>query len=356
MSILSTESAVRTYLAENGLIASEPAPGQDAAQKADTRSEPDESGKKGTSIRRARAIEVTRFPGGVSNHVWGVRTEKGCWVVKQPLAQLATKEEWFSGTDRLDVEVAALQALERWVPENVPHVRFHDPEEKVCIMACAPEGAVSWKDQMMGGTFDASTAHAVGALLRLIHRKSRSDTRRVRSKFDDLIFFKELRIDPFHRFVAQKHPDLEEPIKGLIRELVSNRTTFVHGDYSPKNVLVDRSGGLTLIDLEVAHWGNPVFDVAYCLGHLMLKAWHLDRASNALESIQAYLEGYKNVPKRLIPHVGLMLLARIDGKSTVEYLTDPDVIERVRSVGKSMLLSDDPSAEPLAVISSAITE
>lgn len=335
MPTLATASAVEAYLVEHGLI---------GTKTGEARSGIDGSG-----------VDVTPFPGGVSNHVWRIDTGSESLVLKQPLKRLATKEEWISGTGRLDVEVDALRTLATWIPANVPDVRFHDPENKICLMTCAPDGALSWKEQMMAGSFNTDTAHGVGVLLRTIHNKSRSAPDKIRQKFDNLTFFQELRIDPFHHFVALKHPDLASPIGGLIEELTEHRSTFVHGDYSPKNILVDDSGGLTLIDLEVAHWGNPVFDVAYCLGHLMLKGWHLRQAADAAASIEAYLEGYGAFPNRLLPHLGLMLLARVDGKSTVEYLSDPDLIETVRSTGRSMLLGNAPRA-PLQKILNAITD
>jgi aminoglycoside phosphotransferase (APT) family kinase protein len=285
--------------------------------------------------------EVNKIPGGVSNHVWKVRGRERCFVVKQPLEKLATADDWYSGVERIDTEVAALRTLAMWAPGHIPDVLFFDQDSHVCIMSCAPDPGVSWKEEMMGGKFDGSTALAAGKLLAGIHRQSASAEQPLIEAFSSLRFLEELRLDPFHRFVAKKHPELGTAIDRLVDELVSRPTCFVHGDFSPKNLLLGKDRGLTLIDCEVAHWGNPVFDVAFCLGHLMLKGWALGHQIEAVESVSAFLDGYGEPPEGLIRHLALMLLARIDGKSTIDYLTSPVLESGIRSVCKIWIHYDD---------------
>jgi aminoglycoside phosphotransferase (APT) family kinase protein len=296
---------------------------------------------------------VSQITGGVSNHVWRVVTDERCLVLKQPLEKLATEVDWFSGTERIHVEVAALRALAEWVPEHVPEVIHEDLQHRVCVMSCAPAPATSWKDQMMAGTFNADIARQVGELLATIHRESPSARPEVKEAFSSLHFLEELRIDPFHRYVTSRHPDLEEPIGRLVEELKSRRVCFVHGDYSPKNLLLGAEGELVLIDCEVAHWGNPVFDVAYCLGHLLLKGWALGKPLESLESALVFLEGYGAEPEGLIRHLALMLLARIDGKSTVDYVTSPVLMSGIRSICK-IWIADDDERNPKELITTAL--
>ena len=124
---------------------------------------------------------------------------------------------------------------------------------------------------------------------------------------------------------------------------------LVHGDYSPKNVLV--GDGMWVIDFEVAHFGDPVFDVAYMLNHLLLKLLHLPGSAPALESSAAcFWEAYASrVQDALLPetqyllgHVGALMVARVDGKSPVEYLTR-DEQDLARQLG-SVLLLDPPQS------------
>jgi thiamine kinase-like enzyme len=124
----------------------------------------------------------------------------------------------------------------------------------------------------------------------------------------------------------------------------------VHGDFSPKNMLVQKNGEIVLIDFEVAHWGNPVFDLAYCLGHLMLKAWHLKKYEELLGLIRAFLDSYKGEVRNLLPHLGLMLLARMDGKSPVNYIQDESLKQIIRLVAINWITHASPDANVLEAI------
>ncbi len=312
-------------------------------------------------IGRLTSIEsavIERCPGGVSGYVWKIESTRGVWVLKQPLEKLATEEEWISDPQRLDVEVAALRRVGEWFPEAVPVVLHHDTTDHVCLMSCAPNDAIPWKSAMMAGRFDSTTASAAGKLLRDIHRESTLRQESVRPEFDDVTFFNQLRIEPFHRFLINRYQDLEGPIDGLISDLTDRRTALVHGDFSPKNMLVRPSGELILLDFEVSHWGNPTFDVAYCLAHLMLKGWAVGPPSGALACIESFLGSYSGSDgasvSRLLPHLGLMLLARLDGKSPVSYLQDPALRATIRDVAVRWI-GGKGIQEPMSSIAEALS-
>ncbi len=189
----------------------------------------------------------------------------------------------------------------------------------------------------MGGHFDPQTAGIAGDMLKTIHQESAARAEEVRPRFDDITFFDELRIDPFHRYLMEQYPGLTPEIQRLVDQLVNHRTCLTHGDYSPKNILIADDGDLILLDFEVAHWGNPVFDLAYCVGHLMLKGWALHREPESADLINQFLESYGLETDPLLPHLGLLLLARLDGKSTVDYVTDDMLRARIRSVAQSWI-------------------
>ncbi len=289
-------------------------------------------------ISNGTPARVTPLPGGVSNHVWYINAVEDIYVLKQPLGKLAVPVEWKSGLGRLEREVACMRFLGEILPDGqVPHVVHHDPESHVVLMTAAPTTSLSWKGLLMGGHFDPQTAVAAGAMLRTIHEESRRRAEAVRATFDDITFFEELRIDPFHRYLQDQFPGLRPEIEGLIEQLRTNRNCLTHGDYSPKNFLIADDGSLLLLDFEVAHWGNPVFDLAYCIGHLMLKGWALRREDEAAVLISRFLDAYGLETDPLIPHLGLMLMARLDGKSTVDYVTDQMLRARIRSIAQSWL-------------------
>ena len=278
-------------------------------------------------------LQVTALPGGVSNYVWKIVTPEGQWVLKQPLPKLATKVEWISDVRRIERERACMQFLATILPKGtVPKVVRFDANHHVCVMTCAPEEAKAWKERLMRGEFDLDVGYSAGLILRQIQEKSRNAEAEIRQAFEEVTNFDELRIDPFHRYLITQYPALQKPINGLVDELLSHRNCLVHGDYSPKNMLIGPRGAIVLIDFEVAHWGNPLYDASFCLGHLMLKGWVLRREAEALALIQEFLRGYGQSVKGLIPHLGLMLLARLDGKSPMPYVRGDALRARIRAV------------------------
>lgn len=283
-------------------------------------------------------VHITGLQGGVSNQVWKIEGPDIRWVMKQALSKLRVKTDWYSDVRRIEREQEAMKAWESCLNEGeVPKIIHADREANTYIMTCAPDQAISWKEQMMDGRFDERTASLAGNLLGRMHRISLLFDESVSSRFHDLTFFEQLRIDPFHRFLIPKYPELETSIQELILQLTEHAVCLVHGDFSPKNLLVSPDNRIILLDYEVAHWGNPVFDVSFCLAHLMLKGLALRKQIESEALIRSFLTAYRDVygsvGEACLAHTGLMLLARVDGKSTVEYLREEAVKEQARSIG-----------------------
>ena len=209
----------------------------------------------------------------------------------------------------------------------------------------------NWKQDLLAGRVDQRTAHEVGRLLGLLHACSQKSEDLAR-EFDDRTHFHELRVRPFFERVGEKYPDLAEPIAAVVRGMEARRGALVHGDYSPKNLLVD-AADVVMLDFEVAHWGDPRFDVAFCLSHLFLKAARVGAERGALlGAALAILDGYTagggpdvDGPD-LVGLLGCLLLARTDGDSPPDYLSDVDV-QSVRAIGRNMLLHPASSVRPL---------
>lgn len=274
---------------------------------------------------------VEHLSGGVSCRVWKISVDQDRWVIKQALEKLNVKADWFSDVERIHREHEVMKQLELILPDcHVPKVLHVDYVNHIYLMTCAEEGVQTWKDLLMQGIFNADTAKSAADILTRIHSQSFKIDEKIKAGFSDQKYFIQLRIDPFHRFLIQKYPELSAEINGLIEELTGQKICLVHGDFSPKNMLVEKSGSIVLIDYEVAHWGNPVFDLAYCLGHLMLKAWHLKKPDEMLELIGVFLANYKGQVNNLLPHLGFMLLARVDGKSPVNYIEDENLKQIIR--------------------------
>lgn len=251
-------------------------------------------------------------------------------VMKQVLPKLKVKADWYSDVRRIIREQQAMQVSELLLPMNsVPRIIHSDVNDYTVVMTCTPDHSVNWKSQLMEGDFQSLVAKNAGKILRDLHLNSRMLEAEKRQLFMDLTYFEQLRIDPYYRYLINQYPYLKDDILQLIDQLKKEQICLVHGDFSPKNMLVTLELNVILLDYEVAHWGNPVFDVVFCTTHLMLKGWFLGQEEDSHLLIRSFLEEYGLDVNNLIQHLGLMLLARIDGKSTVEYLQDFQLKEQI---------------------------
>jgi aminoglycoside phosphotransferase (APT) family kinase protein len=262
--------------------------------------------------------------GGVSGDV--VLTDDG-HVRKQFLPRLKVPMEWRSDPRRVFREIDSLKAWARIVgPDAVPQVLSVEPESFAYTMTYA-EGA-SWKDLLLAGDVRRSLAHELGRRLALVHRRPDAEARRALAGAG---YFHELRVEPYYETVQRRYPEL--PVRADF-----GSETLVHGDYSPKNVLV-HAGGIWVLDHEVAHWGDPVFDLAFMLNHLLIKAFIFSDARYR-DLARTFLDAYGPDPRleaRTMSHVAVLMLARVDGKSPLAYLTE-EQRRRIRAHARRRIL------------------
>lgn len=272
---------------------------------------------------------VRTLGGGVSNTVLEVSDGGRRVVVKQALPRLRVASEWLAKQERALTEADALRLAGTFTPDVVPRVLDVDPERCAVTIEAAPAHWVTWKEALMAGDAEASVAARLGGVLATWHERTAAQADAL-GRFDDQDAFVQLRVDPYHHTVAARHPDVAPAVAEVVTAMAGLRRCLVHGDFSPKNVLLGHDG-LWVIDFEVAHLGDPAFDVAFLLSHLLLKAVHLpeDRAAYAAcadRFLAAYRAGvpagFAGPPAHLVAHLGCLLLARVDGKSPAEYLTD----------------------------------
>jgi 5-methylthioribose kinase len=286
-------------------------------------------------------ILVRELSGGVSNVVLRVDVAgHPAFVLKQCRERLRVSMDWRARLDRIWMEHATLKLLEGILAEGtVPRVLFEDRLNYLFAMTCAPDDAVTWKSHLMTGRIDPDIAVRLGAILATIHAES-SRRSVLRERFSDTTLFDELRVDPYYRTAARAHPDLAPKIGALIAamDLPPLERTLVLGDFSPKNILV-HSGGLVLLDFECAHAGDPAFDLGFFLSHLLLKTVRVALQQGADAARIAgltplFLSSYlarrdlasstsDELIRRAFLHAAACALARVDGKSPVEYLDVP---------------------------------
>ena len=306
--------------------------------------------------------EVRELGGGVSNIVllleWRDQPDRR-WVVKQSLERLRVQDDWRSERTRIYREAEAIQALRLVLTgASLPEVVHIDRENFLYVMSAAPAGSVAWKESLLAGDVDLRVARQAGALLGRMINVSRAD-RSLQERFADRTVFDQLRVDPYYRTTAKRHPEVRGPIVQLVANSWNVQTALVHGDYSPKNMLV-RDGNIFLIDFEVIHWGDPAFDAAFMLNHLFLKMLYQPRFAAAyLDAVREFWRALtaeapdtasRGFEALTIRHLGAQMLARIDGKSPVEYIREEEMKGRVRAMAKRILLEQPQDLAKVAAI------
>jgi 5-methylthioribose kinase len=276
-------------------------------------------------ISASDQAEVEVLTGGVSNVVLAITTKNQKMVLKQALAELMVAQKWEADQRRAIVEANAIALFHKLSPDQVPNLVFLDPERFVLILDRVPVGSTVWKSDLLDGVINPDIAEVLGTTLAQWHNFGEKD-KEARLQFMEDSLFEQLRIDPFYRFVAAKNEALKPVISKLINELEGDKTTIVHGDFSPKNIMVGMDDQVYILDFEVTHVGNPVFDLAFLLAHLLCKKFRTDEPLEEKllgASAERFINAYKvirPIDSSLSLHTALIALARVEGKSPVNYL------------------------------------
>lgn len=302
-------------------------------------------------IGPGETLEIRVLAGGVSNRtVWVRRANGEAWVLKQALAKLRVQADWFSDPARIRRETEGLRWLERLAPQgaSTPLV-FEDPAEHLLAMAAVPEPHENWKTMLLAGRVEDAHVDAFAELLATVQRRAHERETDVRAAFGDRSFFESLRLEPYYAYAAQQAPEAAGFLHALIEAARDRSYTLVHGDYSPKNVLV-HAGQLVLLDHEVIHFGDGAFDLGFALTHFLSKAHHLPAHRSAfVRAAERFWTNYRNAVEGLpfagalepaaVQHTLGCLLARVAGRSPLEYL---DAAERGRQRRAVLTLMRDP--------------
>ncbi len=307
-------------------------------------------------------VRICELSGGVSNMVLLVeRPDRPGhdFVLKQARAQLRTEQPWFASIERIWREADVLQVCQQLLERSdmdqyqslgfgTPQILFKDRQEYLFAMAAAPRPNVVWKTELLAGRVEGAIAAAAGALLGTLHAESWQNSG-IAAQLGDRTLFDQLRIDPYYRTLAETRPEARAGIERLLASLDSSPRSLVHADFSPKNLLVF-SGGLMMVDFETGHFGDPAFDLGFFLSHLLLKAClNAPEHARYLDLTERFRSSYDQVLAPRIPAEELASLwtrgmqnlagcawARIDGKSPVEYLNDPQKREVIRGLSREV--------------------
>lgn len=292
------------------------------------------------------AIEILR--GGVSNRTVLVEPlSKPAFVVKQALAKLRVAVDWYSDPGRIHREALALRFLEKIAPPfTITPLLFEDADAHIIAMEAVPRGHANWKTMLLREGPMRKHILNFARVLAAIHSRSNANAESTRETFRDRTWFESLRLEPYYEYSAEQVAEARLFLKELLEETRNTQQALVHGDYSPKNILIHEDRFI-LLDHEVAHFGDPAFDVGFSLTHLLSKAHHCcDQramflafatlyASHYLELVQAcsFLQDFEG---RACRHTLACLLARVAGRSPLEYLTEAERRNQ-RKVALSMI-------------------
>lgn len=313
-------------------------------------------------------VSADVLAGGVSCEVFVLTQGTAEIVVKRARPFLAVRETWAAPVRRVNHEADVIGVLSALTPERVPPVLDSDLGEAAIALGRAPRSWRPWKEMLLAGEADPDVGRTLGETLGRWHALTWDDLS-VRA-VDDFELFEELRLRPYFDPLIAAWPEHRSVLSAAVETLRSRPRCLVHGDFSPKNVLVGPEG-LWVIDYEVGHIGDPMFDVSFMLHHLLLKAIHRPGKSSSYQACStAFLDAYGSVAppdpaadmglryqamdatQRVAPGpnvslslgvlTGALVLARVHGKSPVEYL-DGRGRARAVSLASAMLNGSLPT-------------
>jgi 5-methylthioribose kinase len=301
-------------------------------------------------------IAATPLAGGVSSDIFRVSWPGGDACVKRALPRLKVAADWQAPVERNRFEVEWMRVAASIVPGAVPAVLADDPHTGCFAMRwLAPDRHPAWKSLLRDGTINAASAASVGATLGRIHAAT-ADRADIAARFATDDIFHAIRLEPYLVATARAHRDLAERLDALVETTRTTRRVLVHGDFSPKNILIGPDGPV-IVDAECAWYGDPAFDVAFVLNHLLLKGvWRRAWRSRYLDAYDALADAYRahvrwepwaSLDARTAALLPGLLLARADGKSPAEYLTDADKQE-VRAFARPLVAQAPASLEEIA--------
>ena len=288
-----------------------------------------------------------RLTGGVSSDIWRIDLATGPVCIKRALAKLRVAADWQAPVERNRYEARWMQRANAAVPGSAPRLLGLDEAAGALAMQfLSPASHQLWKAQLRDGDADPAFAALVAEALVRIHAATAADPATKADFPTDRIFY-DIRLEPYLVATARVHPDLAQLLHDIVAATQANKRALVHGDVSPKNILRGLDGPVFL-DAECAWWGDPAFDLAFCLNHLLLKClWTPSATTGFLACFDVFAAAYITRVDWEAPHAlearatrllpGLFL-ARVDGKSPVEYITTEHDRNRVRRTARALLV------------------
>lgn len=294
--------------------------------------------------------EITEIKGGVSSELWKVSFKSQNYCIKRSLKRLRVEEDWEAPIVRNLNEFNYLNSLESIVPQNIPKPIAYSHEYNMFIMQYFDEKEFkNWKLQLKAGIANYAVVKKLADIVGTIHQFTYKNRHSIMNKFQNEDIFYHTRIKPYFLSLIDKYSNLREYILQSIDLMQKNKHVLVHGDISPKNILVSNKK-VILLDAECAWHGDPAFDIAFLLNHMLLKClfnsnlnkYFLDSYELILNKYIKYViwEEIENFTKRLSNIIPILILARIDGRAPVEYIQNNALKNKIRNMAINIMHSE----------------
>jgi aminoglycoside phosphotransferase (APT) family kinase protein len=302
-------------------------------------------------LRPGEAFRAETLPGGVSSDILRIdlpgRSPGLSFCFKRALAKLKVAADWRAPVERNHAEVEWLRVAAKLAPQCVPRILGEDAQSGAFAMEyLAPDLHPVWKSELRDGNIRTETAAAVARSIASIHAGTAHRADLAQRFANDHIFYP-IRLEPYLLATGARHPDCAARLNELVETTARTKLALVHGDLSPKNILVAARGPI-LLDAECAWFGDPAFDLAFCLNHMLLKClWRPQWREQYLACYDALASSYlarvtweprAAIEARVAHLLPGLFLGRVDGKSPAEYLSEESDKERVRRIARTFLL------------------
>jgi aminoglycoside phosphotransferase (APT) family kinase protein len=301
------------------------------------------------SLIRGERTSIVPLTGGVSSKIYLVKDSGREFVVKKALSKLNVKDDWYADVSRNKTEQDFINYVDRLLPGVVPKIIFSDPGEGLFLMEYFGADFATWKTQLLENVVNVHSTREAAQILGTIHRSSWGEPI-AKKTFNTTKNFHQLRLEPYLLYTAKKFAELQHLFHNESDRLSNTHQCLVHGDFSPKNILI-RKDRMVLLDCEVAWYGDPAFDVAFFMNHFLLKSLHFTPDHTPfIQNIVIFNDQYRRsvdeyyelhqLEQRISHLLPMLLLARVDGKSPVEYLTSEPKKNLIRKFVKECLLGE----------------
>lgn len=310
-------------------------------------------------------------PAGDGNINWVRRATLGgdarrSYVIKQARPALERFPQYQAPTERIVCEARYLEIAAAWDADGVlPQVLAFDAPNRVLVLEDL--GAAERLDAALErGTEPSAALVSLAAFLGRVHRGTRGDESLVprfanasmQRLHGDHIFALPFSENDFvlpPRTAARAaelrgDAQLRRTAASAYARYLEPRGALVHGDVQAGNILLP-GDGVKLLDAEIAHVGDPAFDLGMLLAHRLLPAAALGESQRAGPTLAACWEAYRaahgeaGLPALAdaLRYAGLELLRRTIGAARVSAVTSDEAGLRVIEAGLSLVRA--PSLE-----------